>query len=339
MRFVSLHTHTTFSYGDGYGPVAAHVQRISELGMKAVAFTEHGNVSSHAQLEKEAKKHGIKPIFGCEIYEAPGEGELRMASGGDDAEEIWAPAIENLGSPELPAKTRRKFHQIILAKDERGYQNLNRIVTASWRDGFFQWPTVGMRSLKRHREGLVVLSGCSDSFLSCTLLGGKSMGDKRDQVSKQSLENAVELVHWYQSLFGEDYYLEVQRFPRLERCCNLNVALAEISRITGARLAATSDVHYPTIEGREVQKILHAAHRGGTIEDSESGDWDYEAADLTYPSSDKEIFYDLVDSGLSKTEAKDAITATRDIAEKCNVTLPKNEPIKYDIQEKDWEEW
>lgn len=88
-----------------------------------------------------------------------------------------------------------------------------------------------------------------------------------------------------------------------------------------------------------MQKILHSAHRGGTIEDAESGDWDYSAADLTYPTSDKEIFHDLVGTGITKAEAKDAITATRDIARSCEVELPKNEPIKYPISDADWGDW
>ncbi|AOE44877.1 DNA polymerase III alpha subunit [Gordonia phage Terapin] len=318
MRYVSLHTHTTFSYGDGYGPVADHVERAVELGMSALSATEHGNTSSHAQLEKECKKHGIKPIFGCELYIAPTDRHSPYGA---------------------PIKTRKKYHQTVLAADEQGYQNLNRIVTASYRDHFFQWPTATARLLSEYCDGLVVLSGCSDSLLSCTLLGGKEQGDKRTEFTEKHFENARRVIEYYQGLFGERYFLECQRFPRLERTCTLNAAFAELSKTTGARLVASSDVHYPRIEHRQMQKILHSAHRGGTIEDAESGDWDYEAADLTYPTSDKEIFHDLVATGLTKSEAKDAITATRDIARSCNVELPKNEPIKYPISDDDWKPW
>lgn len=316
MRYVSLHSHSTFSYGDGYGTVEEHVRRVASLGMNALALTEHGNTSSHAQLEKECKKHGIKPIFGCELYEAPTDVNARDGS---------------------PIKTRKKYHQTVLAADENGYQNLNRIVTASWRDHFFQWPTTTSRLLKEYSDGLVVLSGCADSLLSCTLLGGKEQGDKRLEYTKKHFEDARRVIEWYQELFGERYFLEVQRFPGLDRTCVLNPAFAELSRITGARLAASSDVHYPLPEHNDMQRILHAAHRGGTVE-SVDAEWEYDIL-LTYPKSDKEIFRNLVATGLSESEAKDAITATRDISRMCNVELPKNEPIKYPIADSDWEPW
>jgi DNA polymerase-3 subunit alpha len=316
MRYVSLHSHSTFSYGDGYGPVESHVARVAELGMKALALTEHGNTSSHAQLEKACRSHGVKPIFGCELYEAPTDPK---SPDGD------------------PIKTRRKYHQTVLAKNEEGLRNLNRIVTASWRDHFFQWPTTTSRLLKDNSKGLVVLSGCADSLLSCTLLGGKENGEKRLSYTDEDLERAVGVVQWYQSVFGEDYYLEVQRFPGLERTCVLNPAFEKISEVTGAKLCASSDVHYPLPEHNDMQRILHAAHRGGTVESADAS-WEYDIL-LTYPTSDREIFEDLVGTGLSKRAAKQAILNTENIAEGCTVELPKNEPIKYPISDEDWEDW
>ena len=268
-----------------------------------MALTEHGNTSSHAQLEKAAKEHGIKPIYGCELYTAPSDRETG-----------------------LPLRTRRKFHQTVLAKDQEGYRNLSRIVTDSWRE-FFQWPTASARSIREHANGLVVLSGCADSLLSCTLLGGKEMGDKRLEYSSKDLKAAVRVVERYQDVFGENYYLETQRFPGLERTCVLNPAFGEIARITGAKLVASSDVHYPYPDQNEMQRILHAAHRGGTVETADAS-WEYDIL-LTYPLSDREIFKDLVGTGLSKEQAKDAILETARIAEKCTVVLPKNEPIKF----------
>ncbi|QNJ55380.1 DnaE-like DNA polymerase III [Gordonia phage LittleFella] len=316
MRYVSLHSHSTFSYGDGYGTVEEHVTRVAALGMRALALTEHGNTSSHVQLEKACKKHGVKPIFGCELYEAP----------------------TDPGSPDgAPIRTRKKFHQTVLAADDEGYRNLNRIVSESWRDHYFQWPTTPARLLKQYGNGLVVLSGCSDSYLSCTLLGGKELGDKRTEYSERHFRNAVRVVEWYQELFGDRYFLEVQRFPRLDRTCVLNPALEEISRVTGARLVASSDVHYPLPKHNDMQRILHAAHRGGTVESADA-EWEYDIL-LTYPTSDKEIFHDLVGTGLSRDAALDSITASRDIMRMCNVVLPRNEPIRYPISEEDWGPW
>ena len=305
-----------FSYGDGYGPVEDHVSRVAELGMSALALTEHGNTSSHVQLEKACRKHGIRPIFGCELYEAPTDPESPV---GD------------------PIKTRKKYHQTVLAENEEGLKNLNRIVTSSWRDHFFQWPTTSGRLLRQHAEGLVVLSGCSDSLLSCTLLGGKENGDKRLEYTEEDLRRSIRVVEWYQEIFGENYYLEVQRFPKLERTCVLNPAFAEISRTTGAKLVASSDVHYPLPENNDMQRILHAAHRGGTVESADAS-WEYDIL-LTYPTSDREIYNDLVATGITSKQAKEAILETERIANKCDVELPKNDPIEYPISESDWKDW
>lgn len=307
MRWVSLHNHTTFSYGDGFGPVEVHVDRVVELGMSAVSVTEHGNNTSHAHLERECNKRGIKPIFGCEIYAAPTD----FSDGANGA----------------PIRTRKKFHQTILAADQEGYRNLNRLVSASWRDYFFQWPTTSAGLLRKYSKGLLVLSGCSDSLLSCTLLGGKELGEKRLEYTSKDLQNAIEVVERYQSIFGERYFIEVQRFPGLDRTCVLNPAFAEISKRTGAKLVATADVHYPYPEDNKMQRILHAATRGGTVE-SVDASWEYDIL-LTYPLSDQEITDDLIATGLSASDAADAVEETAIIAEMATVELPKNDPIQF----------
>ncbi|QSL67829.1 DnaE-like DNA polymerase III [Nocardia phage P3.1] len=297
MRYVSLHTHSTFSYGDGYGPVKDHVQRVAGLGMKALALTEHGNTSSHVQLEKACKGTDVKPIYGLEAY----------CSG---------------------PKESRKFHQTIVPMNEDGLRNLNRIVSRSWKENFYRWPTVSSSMLAEHNEGLIVTSGCADSLLSCTLLGGKSLGPKRLAYTDLDFDNAIKVIRWYQKIFGDRYYLEVQRFPGLERTRVLNPAFALLAEETGAKLVATCDVHYPLPTDNEMQKILHAAHRGGTVETAEA-DWEYNIL-LTYPTSDAEIHEDLVNTGLTDEQANSAIDATAEIAERCNVELPKNEPIKWE---------
>lgn len=297
LKYVSLHSHSTFSYGDGFGPVKDHVARVAELGMTALALTEHGNLSSHAQLEKEGNSFGIKPIFGCELYVAP-------------------------------PNESRKCHQTVLAMNQDGLRNLNRIVTASWKN-FYRWPTVSWDLLKEYSDGLIVLSGCADSVISCTLLGGKSYGEKRLEYSDADFKRARRVIEQYQKVFGDRYFLETQRFPGLARTCVLNPAFAELSRITGAQLAASSDVHYPTPADNEMQTILHAAHRGSTVEATEAS-WEYDIL-LTYPLSDNEIHEQLVGTGLSTTEATAAISNTAMIAGMCDVELPKNKPIRYPL--------
>lgn len=299
MKFASLHTHTTFSYRDGFGMPEEHVSRVADLGMGAVALTEHGNVSSFVKLEKAARQHGIKALFGCELYTAAG-------------------------------RDRSKWHLTALAGDQIGLQNLNRIVSRAWAEGFYQWPTASGQMLADHAEGLFVLSGCSDSLLSCTLLGGKANGPKRETASSWDIDAAEQVVRKFKDLFGDRYYLETQQFPDLQRCRTLNPILAELSRRTRVPLCATADVHYPFPEDNEMQKILHAAGRGTGSVEAQEAEWEYDIK-LTYPLSDKQVEDALVRTGLGRTNARAAIHSTGEIAERCTVILPRNERIRFPL--------
>jgi len=308
--YVSLHHHTTFSYGDGYGLPEHHVEFAAAHEMKAIAFTEHGNNSSQVQGEKACDKFDIKFIPGLEGYVAP-------------------------------PNQKRKCHQTILAMTQEGNSNLNKIVTESWKTlgttSKTRFPTIHLDNLERHSNGLIVLSGCADSILSCTLLGGKSYGDTRLTYDKADYRRAVGVVEWYQEVFGDRYYIEVQRFPMLDRCRALNPAFEWISRDTGVPLAATSDCHYVYARDNEMQKILHAAHRGSSV-DAVAASWEYDCT-LHIPTSDDEVFEALIGTGLSRNAAISAIENTSAIADRCNVRLQKTTPIIYKPSESDWEPW
>jgi len=300
MKYVSLHHHSTFSYMDGYGMPDAHHARAAELGMSALALTEHGNVSSHVKHEQAGAKYGVKPIYGCELYTAS-------------------------------ERTRSKWHLTCIAETQEGYQNLNQLVSKAWAEGFYQWPTVFGYMLNEHRQGLILTSGCADSLLSCTLMGGKSNGPKRETITSQDLDNAEKVIRKFQEVMGKDnYFLEVQQFPGLARTCTLNPAFAELSMRTGAPLVATSDCHYPLPTDNEMQKILHAAGRGtGTVAAAEAG-WEYDIL-LTPPTSDKAIYENLRGTGLTRLQALEAIDNTALIASRCNVLLPKNELLRFPL--------
>lgn len=291
-----MHHHTTYSYQDGYAMPKDHVARAVELGMTALAHTEHGNISSHVKLEREAIAAGIKPIFGLEAYCAP-------------------------------EKSMRKWHMTLLAMNQTGYTNLTKLVSRSWED-FYRWPTVHGDNLREHSPGLIALSGCSDSHLACTLLGGKG-------IEKGSKREALKVMQAYERMLGDRFYLEVQRFPGLERTCEINSQYAEWSERYGIPMAATSDVHYPLPEHADIQRILHAAGRGSTVEDA---DWEYDQP-LTFPLSDEEIHADLVGTGLSDVQAKQAILTTAEIADRCTVSIPKMEQVRYPIEERDLKSW
>lgn len=297
MRFVSFHTHSTYSYGDGFGTVREHVERAAHLGMNALALSEHGNVNSHVALERECRRAGIKPIFGLEAYFAP-------------------------------PNERRKFHMGLFAMNDEGYRNLNRIVTQSYVDAY-QYPTVLWETLVKYNAGIAAFSGCSDSFISCTLLGGKSLGDKRETYTEADYNKTKKKVEQFAEVFDGRFYLEVQRFPKLARTCVLNPAFAMISHELNIPLIATADVHYPHRHDNKMQTVLHAARRSSSVAISEV-EWEYDII-LTYPIKDEEIMNNLIATGLSEYEAYCAIDNTRILAEECNVELPKAAPLRFPL--------
>lgn len=301
-KFVSLHHHTTFSYMDGVGTPAQHVERAAELGYEALAATEHGNVSSHVQLEKAALKAGIKPIFGCELYTAPAD-------------------MRETGN-------RRKWHLTVLAENDVGYRNLMRIVSRSWAEGFYQWPTASGAMLREHSDGLIVTSGCADSLLACDLLGGKGRELHEDE---PDWEAAVRTINNFKSLFGDRYSLEVQAFPELRRTRILNPIYAELSARTGVPLVATCDVHYPHPDDNELQKILHAAGRGsGTVAAAEA-EWEYDIR-LTLPPNDSALLRKLEGTGLTRRQASAAVARSTELGQLATVTLPKAERLRYPVE-------
>ena len=298
MRFVSLHTHTTYSTGDGYGTPKEHIQRVKQLGMTAVAFSEHGNVSSWVELEKEARKADIQPIFGLEAY---------------------------VGVPNKQAK----HHLTLLAMNQTGLANINRMVSQSYVD-FYYKPTITWKTLKTFNEGIIVLSGCAGSQLSGVLLGGKLYGDERVEFSDSDFQSAIRNVQSFQSVFGDRYYLEVQRFSSYERTCILNPALQKLSEHTGALLVATADVHYPLASDQRMQSILYGAHRNADIQELETN-WEL-GIPLTYPESDEEMIKDLMDTGLTLYQAGAAIMNTQIIAKRCaGVVLPKAPQLVFPL--------
>lgn len=307
IRFVNLHGHSTFSFGDGHKAPFFHVERAAELGYTALALTEHGNVSSHFQLERHALAAGIKPIFGMEAYTGAVDEEHRQ---------------------------QYKFHLTILTENLNGYRNLNKIVGQSYRDAYYH-PTVSGSYLTSHSSGLVILSGCTGSLLACTLLGGKGIPEP-DNV--YNWNGAIEVIERFKSHFGEKYFLEVQPFWELEKSSLLNPAYERLSAYLDVPLVVTHDIHYPRPEDAEMQAILHASHRGSHSIDDTLRSWNYEVA-MTFPESDQALGEKLMKTGLSREAAWEAILNSERIAAGCNVTLPKAERLRYPISASDLKPW
>lgn len=301
MEYVSLHHHSTYSYMDGYGIPLDHIRRAEELEMGALALTEHGNVSSHVQLEKAALAAGIKPIFGVELYTG---------------------AVDE-------GRGKFKWHLTVLAENQIGYRNLLELTSRGWAEGFHYEPTVSGEMLAEHAEGLVVLSGCSGSKIVCDLLGGKGVAEHEADYA-----TAKSTAERFQSLLGDRYYLETQAFPELDRTRDTNNALERISQETGIQLVATGDVHYPKPEDSTMQVILHAAGRGNNTFEKQAQSWGYDIK-LTPPLTDKAVLDRLVATGLSRRAASSAIANSATIGGRCNVTLPKADRMRYPIPDGD----
>jgi DNA polymerase-3 subunit alpha len=312
MRFVSLHHHSTFSYLDGYQLPEAHVRRAAELNMSAMAITEHGNIDSHVKFETAADKMGgVKPIFGCEVY---------MPTSSVDKDGKSTPWYHPY------AETQMKHHLTIIAKDQEGYRNLLALVTESWQH-FYYDPIVTWPQLVKHKRGLIVLSGCSGSLLFCSTVGGKNI-DPKDASYKRGLS----IARMFKREFGDNYFIEVQAFPKLENTRRFNKLAPRIARAIGARLVGTKDCHYTLLEEAEVQKILHNLRPGNkqTIEE-QARSWGYDLADLCPPPNDNTIYRQLRGTGLSKEEAIEAIVSTEEIAQSCTATLPKLPMIRFPV--------
>jgi len=307
LRYVSLHHHSTFSYLDGFQLPSTHVERAAEIGMGALALTEHGNVSSHVQLEIAATANGVKPIFGCELYT------------GDVGEQA----------------TQRKNHLTVLAENQQGYRNLLGVVTQGWSDFYYE-PTVSGKTLAENKEGLIILSGCTGSLLATSLIGGKNVAKEEASYSR-----GKQVAARFKRLLGDSYYLEVQMFPELENVCRLNKMIAQIGYELKIPLVATGDVHYTKPDEASVQQILHNVRGGNrqTLEEQARA-WGYDVP-LCPPLTDRDVMHRLLGTGLTKSQARQALHATEEIAERCNVVLPKLPQLRYPSEDPldTWRQW
>jgi DNA polymerase III subunit alpha len=300
--FVSLHTHTTYSYGDGYGQPADYVARALELQHNAVCLTEHGNVSSHVKLEKaivaaQAEGFDIKGMYGCELY-----------------------------TRDTPSK--HKYHLCAIAMDDGGYRSLLRTVSKSW-DNFYYFPTTTSKMLLDHGDGLIILSGCLGSAIACRSIGGK------DVLSEDAggYTEALRIANWNRERFGDRYYLEVQAFPELPNAIKLNLLLEKVSMKTGIPLVVTLDAHYPRETNQQMHSLVHAIARGGAAQkktvDQIEGEWNYNVPMTLFSRQD--VGRRLFATGMSRASVTAALDATVEIANRCNVTLPKTERVRFPI--------
>ena len=232
MKFTHLHVHSHYSLLDGLAKIDQLVNRTKELEMDAIALTDHGNLYGAIEFYQKAKKAGIKPIVGCEMYIA-----ARSMADKD------------------PALDSKRSHLTVLARNSEGYHNLIKLVTEAHLKGFYYKPRVDHDILRRHAKGLTALSGCLT-------------GEIPRAIQANLIEKAETLIREYQDIFGKEYfYLELGAHINMPEQVTVNRALMELSKKTGAPVVATNDIHYCRAEDAEAQDILVSVQTGARFED------------------------------------------------------------------------
>ena len=231
--FVHLHCHSHYSLLDGANKLPDLVRRVKELGMPAIAVTDHGNMFGAAQLLRVAKAAGVKPIIGMEAYVAPGRRTDRASSGsGDD---------------------RFAYHLTLLAKNATGFRNLLRLTSRAYQEGYYYRPRIDKELMERHAEGLICLSGCVGSEFSQRLL--------QDRIA-----DAEKLAIWYQKTFGEgNFFVEIQN-NGLQIQRDAMERQIDVARRLGMPLVATSDAHYLKQGDNLAHDALLCINTGKTID-------------------------------------------------------------------------
>ena len=276
MKFTHLHVHTHYSLLDGLPKIDDLLNYVKKLGMDSVAITDHGAMYGVIEFYQKAKKAGIKPIIGEEFYIAKEEMEQKR------------PNIDN-----------EKYHLILLAKNFTGYQNLVRLTTKAWLEGFYYKPRIDEKTLKEHSEGLICLSACLQGKIPRLVLAGK-------------LEEAEKLALKYQEIFGKDnFYLELQHHPHIPEQQKANNALILLSKKLNIPLVATNDVHYLKKDDAEAQDILMLVNTGADPNDPERLTMSSDDFSLKSP---EEMMKDF-------ESTPDSITNTQKIVDSCNLEI------------------
>ena len=221
MKFTHLHVHSHYSLLDGLTKIDELVQKAKDEGCSSLAITDHGVMYGAIEFYQKCKQAGIKPIVGVEAYLAP-----------------VSRLDKNTKSDE------RNYHLVLLAKNKTGYQNLIKLTSIAHLEGFYYKPRIDWEVLSRHHEGLIALTACLAGELPQLIMAGKL-----DKAKKRALE--------YQELFGqENFYLELQSHPNLEKQAPVNQALIALSRELNIPLVATNDIHYLNKDDDEPQDVL-----------------------------------------------------------------------------------
>jgi len=286
-KFVHLHTHSNFSLLDGLPKMEGLITKTKELGMDAIALTDHGYMYGIIEFYKTAKKHGIKPIIGLETYVA--QRSMRDKEVGIDD---------------------KRYHLVLLAKNNEGYKNLIKIATKASLEGFYYKPRVDKELLKEYAGGLIALSGCLSGEIPRAIL-------------TRDFEKAEEAVKAYKEIFKDDFYLELYPHTNIKVAETVNKKLIEYSEKYNIPLVAGYDVHYIEKDDAKAQDTLMAVQTGAKLGE---GDRITLAQDDFSLKGPKEIYE-------SFPYQKEALLNTVKIADQCNVEIELgiNKLPSYDV--------
>lgn len=232
MSFAHLHVHTEYSLLDGSNKIKEYVSRVKELGMNSAAITDHGVMYGVIDFYREARKQGIKPILGCEVYVAPNSRFDRETAGGES----------------------RYHHLVLLAENNTGYANLMKIVSRGFTEGYYYKPRVDKDLLRQYHEGIIALSACL-------------AGEVQRYLSRGLTEEAKKVALEYQDIFGKgNFFLEMQDHGIPEQQL-VNQRQIQLSKETGIGLVVTNDIHYTYAEDAKPHDILLCIQTGKKLDD------------------------------------------------------------------------
>ena len=291
MKFTHLHVHSHYSLLDGLAKIDDLLDRAKELGMDSLAITDHGVLYGAIEFFIKAKERGIKPIIGCEMYITP----------------------NSLHSKDPSSEDRKRHHLILLAKNQKGYKNLMKLISIAHLEGFYYKPRIDRPTLRKYAEGLIGLSACAEGEIPSAAISG-------------DLEKAEKLALEYNDIFGqENFYLEIQHHPKFSNQQVANEALIKIAKKYNIPLVATNDVHYVKKDDAGIQDILLCIQTNRKIDEKDRMNLtDFELS-LRSPEEMEECFGHI----------PEALINTQKIVDACDlkITLGETQLPHFDVPE------